>query len=274
MTNNPPIREMVKQSVAELGGRATNTQIRDAILARFPTVNTGSIYAQIAISSVNSPSRVHYPENLRPRIASDPRYDFLYRVGRGQVEFYDPARHGIWEILRDADGRLHVAVSEEGPAEELAPAPEEGYEGEAESVPTQFLFSLERQLRDFLAANIGSLGITDAPLSVYVDEAGQSGVEYPTGVGPVDILAVDARGDFVVFELKLGRGPDAAVGQLARYMGWTKRHLAGEHAVRGVIVARTVNEKLRYAASIMPNVSLFEYTMSFTLAAADEVRQP
>jgi len=37
MTNNPPVREMVKQSVKELGGRATNTQIRDAILARFPT---------------------------------------------------------------------------------------------------------------------------------------------------------------------------------------------------------------------------------------------
>ena len=78
---------------------------------------------------------------------------------------------------------------------------------------------------------------------------------------------------FVVFELKLDRGPDAAIGQIARYMGWVKHNLAGERSVRGVIVARTLDEKLRYAASVIPNITLFEYNVSFTLQSADEVSQ-
>jgi RecB family endonuclease NucS len=57
-------------------------------------------------------------------------------------------------------------------------------------------------------------------LSLYQDETGRDGIENRTDVGPIDILAVDTEGNFVVFELKLSRGPDYAMGQIARYMGW------------------------------------------------------
>src|SRR5208337_498229 len=47
---------------------------------------------------------------------------------------------------------------------------------------------------------------------------GRSGIEFPTAVGPIDILAIDASGDFFVFELKRARSPDHAIGQPTRYM--------------------------------------------------------
>ena len=59
--------------------------------------------------------------------------------------------------------------------------------------------------------------------------------------------------------------PDRALGQLARYMGWVKTHLAGGREVRGVVVARSIDEKLRYASCVIPNVALLEYEVQFKL---------
>jgi len=262
---------MIQWAIDELGGRATNAQIRKAILARYPEVNPDTINTQINICTVNSPSRIHLPENSKPRVATDPRYDFLFRIGRGEVERYDPARHGIWEIVKDADGRLRVVLSGDD-ADDVPDVEATSIDSdEVTESPPSLSFSLEQHLRDFLAANIGSLDIPGRPLSLHTDDAGRAGVEYRTEVGPIDILALDASGDFVVFELKLGLGPDAAVGQLARYMGWVRHALAGDRAVRGVIVARTVDEKLRYAASVIPNISLYEYAVSFTLQPVERL---
>src|SRR5208337_786081 len=52
---------------------------------------------------------------------------------------------------------------------------------------------------------------------------GRSGIEFPTAVGPIDILAIDASGDFFVFELKRARSPDHSIGQPTRYMGWVQQ---------------------------------------------------
>ncbi|MGH2585921.1 MAG: endonuclease NucS domain-containing protein [Dehalococcoidia bacterium] len=277
MATTPPVWQMIEQAIEALDGRASNIQIRDWVLDHYLAANRNTVNTQINILTVNSPSRVHLPENSKPRAATDPRYDLLYRVGRGEMELYDPTRHGAWEIRKGADGALEVGRAGKAPEPsaleaEFPAASRTIVEGTDSGAAQDFLFSLERHLRDVLAANLRSLDLPGAPLSIFTDDAGQSGVEYPTGVGPIDILAVDGDGNFVVFELKLGRGPDAAVGQLARYMGWVRRNLAGDRSVRGAIVAKTVDEKLRYAASILPDVSLFEYSVSFTLQPADEVR--
>ena len=275
MTTRPPVWSLIRDAIQQFGGRATNVQIRDAILARYPDVSPSTINNQITFVSVNSPSRVYARRSIHrgPRLANDPDYDLLFKHAGGELEWYDPTRHGIWAIVRDQDGRLRVALTDN----ESDPPPEDEDDqprtnpSEHSQSEEQFLFRLELQLRDFLAANIGSLSIEGAPLRLFESEAGRSGIEYPTGVGPIDVLAIDAQGALVIFELKLGRGPDATVGQLARYMGWVRAHLANERAVRGVIVAKTVDEKLRYAASIIPNVALFEYAMSFTLKPTDAV---
>jgi hypothetical protein len=44
-----------------------------------------------------------------------------------------------------------------------------------------------------------------------------------------------------------------------------KSTIGKEKNVRGVIVARSISENLRYAVSIIPGVTLFEYEVSFAL---------
>jgi hypothetical protein len=144
-----------------------------------------------------------------------------------------------------ADGLSDGALTDEPYLEELAS------------------FALEAQLRDFIVTNIARVPVGATRLRVYRDPLGRSGSEYPTAVGPIDILAVDDSGNFFVIELKLDRGPDRVLGQLARYMGWVKANLALHSEVRGVVVARSIDQKLRYAAGVMPNVTLLEYEIDF-----------
>jgi hypothetical protein len=132
-------------------------------------------------------------------------------------------------------------------------------------------FALEYQLRDFLAQNLNAITVEGKRLQLYVDPTGRDGIEFPSPVGPIDILAVDDSGAFVVFELKRARSPDQAIGQLARYMGWIRQTIGKGREVHGAIVAKTIPDNLRYAASVIPNVSLFEYEVEFHLKAAHEL---
>jgi endonuclease len=132
-------------------------------------------------------------------------------------------------------------------------------------------FGLEYQLRDFLAQNIHAFEVNARRLRLFVDPAGRDGVEYPTAVGPIDMLAVDDSGSFFVFELKRARIPDYAMGQLPRYMGWVRQTIGRDRTVNGVIVAKEISDALRYAVSVVPNVSLFEYEVVFTLRPAHEL---
>ena len=116
-----------------------------------------------------------------------------------------------------------------------------------------------------MAQNISSIDVDGRPLRLYVDPTGRDGIEFPSAVGPIDILAIDASGDFYVFELKRGHSPDHAIGQLARYMGWVKQTIGRGKQVNGVIVAKQITEHLRYAVSVMPHVTLFEYQVAFSL---------
>jgi len=130
-------------------------------------------------------------------------------------------------------------------------------------------FSLEYQLRDFIASNLATITINGRRLKLYVDQTGRDGIEFPTAVGPIDIVATDETGAIYVFELKRANTSDRAVGQLARYMGWVRQTIGRDRDVFGVIVAKTISENLRYAASVVPNVSLYEYDISFRLNQAN-----
>lgn len=129
-------------------------------------------------------------------------------------------------------------------------------------------FGLEYQLRDFLAQNLPSITVNGKRLRVYVDPTGRDGVEFSTAVGFIDILAIAEDGSFYVFELKRGRTPDYTIGQLMRYMGWVAKTIGVGKPVHGVVVSKQISESMRYAVCVVPNVSLFEYEVSFQLHPA------
>jgi len=82
-----PVREMIKNAVKELGGKANYSQIIEWVTKKYGDKNIGTIRAQTIACSVNQPSRVHYPENGKTR-ESDSRYDLFYSTGRGEVEVF------------------------------------------------------------------------------------------------------------------------------------------------------------------------------------------
>lgn len=141
-----------------------------------------------------------------------------------------------------------------------------------EMEPSEAYFGLEYQLRDFIAQNIGIIDIKGRRLRLYVDPTGRDGIEFQSAVGPIDILAVDDSGAFFVFELKRGRTPDYTIGQLTRYMGWVRQTIGKDREIYGVIVSKVISDNLRYAVSVIPNISLFEYEVEFHLKAAHDIQ--
>ena len=90
------------------------------------------------------------------------------------------------------------------------------------------------------------------------------GRQFKTEVGPIDLYARATNGDLVVIELKKGRVADKVFGQICRYMGCIKEHHAEEgEVVRGFIVGRAVDEKLKYAIKAVPigliSLQVFEF---------------
>lgn len=71
--------------------------------------------------------------------------------------------------------------------------------------------------------------------------------EYPTDVGPVDLLCADARGRTVAVEVKR-RGEVAGVEQLARYVERLD-HDPRLAPVRGILAAQTITPQARVLAA-------------------------
>jgi hypothetical protein len=79
------------------------------------------------------------------------------------------------------------------------------------------------------------------------------GRQHKTEVGPIDLYARATNGDLVVIELKKGRAADKVFGQICRYIGCIKEdHAEDGENVRGYIIGRQVDEKLRYATKAVP----------------------
>ena len=129
-------------------------------------------------------------------------------------------------------------------------------------------FVMEKYLEDFIEGNFDKINF-GANLELYQDEE-NTGRQYPTQVGNIDLLAIDkTKKEFVVIELKKGKSSDAVVGQILRYMGWVKENLAvneyGGYGVRGIIILKEKSDKLLYALKMLQNVSVFLYSVSFEL---------
>jgi len=241
---------MVKEAVQALGSLTTNVAVRDWILNKYPGTNLNTIQCQTIVCTVNHASRIHYPENKKPRLATS-QYDFLFRPDKGKLEWYDPAKHGQWSIAETDAGLLKVIPGDVEVETVDADACDSG-------------FAAEAHLRDYLALHLSDI---EHGLQLFTQDDGTDGIEFITDIGRIDILAVDVKGALVVIELKVDQTPDAVCGQLLRYMGWVKRRLAHGKPIRGIIIGQSISDRIRYAMADIPNVELREYELSLTLRA-------
>jgi hypothetical protein len=199
-----------------------------------------------------------HPEHMPPGIDSDPRKSNSHQ-------------------LRTGLKRMGWTMDESSTQVQLFPPGEQSWittlsEKEDEAPPADAVqtFAFETQLRDFIASNLHTIEIEGRKLSLFKGD-NRDGVEYPTPVGRIDILAVDSEGSLYIFELKRAESPDQVMGQLARYMGWAIGTIGSGKKVFGIIVAKGIGEKIRYARLAVPNVYLFEYQVAFELTPAHKL---
>jgi endonuclease len=207
--------------------------------------------------SVNSPRREHHA-GIKPGSG----HDLFFKLGPGQYRLWDPAKdpQPMYrpELMQARKGGA-VAAGAAAAAAVVSPTDDDADDAEPGGQSRRFAY--EADLKNYLARNLSAL---EKGLALYEDE-GLTGIEFDVGGRRIDILAVGSDGALVVVELKVERGYDRVLGQIARYMGYIKKNLAEGKPVRGIIVASDITEDLRIAASMIPDVRLVEYEISFRL---------
>lgn len=248
-------RALVKELVAELGLQPGQVLTTTRALAwfkdRYPRLQESTVREHLRLSSTNLPSRLHHP----PITASD---DVFFKLGPREYRLYEPGKDPapIHDLV-EGDVAREQELDRETEVEDLA---EEQAEERA-AVSSEFL--LENDLQRYLAENLEAV---EPGLRLY-EEDGVRGYEFDAGGRRIDILAVDRNGSLVVLELKVSRGYDRVVGQLLRYVNWVRQNLAEDgQRVRGIILCRTMTDDLRLACASLPDVELFEYSLSVTVS--------
>ena len=251
----PFVWQMIREAVNANGNKLSTIQLKDWVLETYPGTNVNTLLNQIIICTVNHESRIHYKENQRPR-RSQEAIDFLFRPAAGKLELYDPRIHGVWEIAQNEHGVLSVReVKENGRERKNEEHICNGY--------------IDRShLRLYLAKN---LDLIQEDLELYVDLFGNDGVEYKTEFGPIDLLAVDKKGSFVIVEIQSDTYPDASSGHLLKYKNWVKRHLAFGKPVRSYLIGPQIPEHIRYSLAECPDVFLKEYQLSLKLKEVPKI---
>ncbi|MCI0407986.1 MAG: endonuclease NucS [Acidobacteria bacterium] len=156
-------------------------------------------------------------------------------------------------------------MPETGPVPHAVPTPE----AEPIREPTSEIpLGLEKQLEDFLASN---LPLIEPGLALCRDDEGREGKQYPTDVGLIDLLCRRPNGDLLVVELKRSKSSDVAVGQISRYIGWVKRHVATDEAVSGLILTHDRDESLEYAVLAHPNLALRYFRLRLELVSEEQL---
>ncbi len=214
---------------------------------KYPDIKSNTVSMHVKGMAVNDPSRKHHPS-----IYAGSGHDLFFKVGRGQFRLWNadldpPPKYGdaFDEQTEPGEDERQTAESQDRQDEQA---------GSAE-------FSLESHLRDYLSRNLNVIG----PGLKLHEEEGLRGVEFAVGGRFIDLLARSTDGGFVVIELKVSKGYDRVVGQVLRYMGWVREHLAEGRPVRGVVVASKITDDLKLAASCIPDVALMEYSLSFAV---------
>jgi hypothetical protein len=242
-----PVRELLADAVAQLEHPSRPGDYVDWFALHYPDVKDNTVRMHITAFTANDRNRRHHA-NARRRQA------LLFKRSDDRLEPYDETRHGSFDEFGEPRESSQLSTR---PDFKSKPAPD-ATEDEA-----AMEFLLENYLEDFLASNWRLID-WGRPLEIY---DGGVGHQFSTPVGRLDFLCRDlSTGTLVAVELKRGRPTDQVVGQLARYMGWLRNHLAAPgQSVEGIIVAHDIDPKLQYAATAVPGTTVMAYEISFRL---------
>jgi endonuclease len=249
MLYDRPVRELLRDAAKELPSPTTTNDIISWFAHKYPLVKRTTVAAHITGLTANDRNRHHY---------SVSRYDPIFtRTSGGSLGLYDADIHlEDEETIIDDDAIDDLRDPEDEPAVNSAAAE----------------FVLEAHLEEFLLGNWTAVN-WGRPLHIWQSADGTSGHQLSTPVGRLDLLCIDTTtNDLVVVELKRGHSADRVVGQVARYMGWVRTHLAAAgQGVEGIVVAREHDDRLRYAAAALPGLTIFNYTVTFELQPVPEL---
>ncbi len=237
--------DAIREVFANETGVLSTNQVADKIYAKYTEQpwKKSTMSAHLIGLSVNHPSGHHYPWARKQA--------FLFSLGNGRYRCWNPEQDGKWVDAKDGP---RLVDDNEGEVTE------NGYTMETGSFTSSV--SLERDLEKSLVIDLGQL---EHGLKLYQQE-GLFGNQLDTGVvGRIDILALDKDNNYVVIELKAGEADDRVCGQIMRYMGWVQRELINKgETVRGIIVASSFHERIKYAVDAAPNIKLKRYEVQFT----------
>ncbi|MDF2119629.1 endonuclease NucS [Roseiarcaceae bacterium H3SJ34-1] len=95
--------------------------------------------------------------------------------------------------------------------------------------------------------------------------AADGGVEQHVATGRIDILAKDAKGQFVVIELKAGRCPTGALEQALGYAQSLNDERPGIGPIRVILIASEFSDRTRAAAKRISDLQLktYEFSLQF-----------
>ena len=133
--------------------------------------------------------------------------------------------------------------------------------------PATVRFGLEKYLQEFLRDNWSRTELGESWKLHEEDGDPEAGYEYPCDIGRIDLLArhtTEPR--WLVIELKRNQTSDQTVGQVMRYMGWVRKHLARpEDRVEGLIIAHEADASIGYALDVSKDIRLRLYEVNFRL---------
>src|SRR5262245_24679848 len=125
-----------------------------------------------------------------------------------------------------------------------------------------------QQVRNLLAEDPGLL---EPGLVLVRDANSPRGVDYPTDVGTIDLLARDAAGVLVVVTVAKGGSGSDLVAEILQRIGWVRKHVAKtREGVRGLVVMDEAPASLSYAAAAVADTVGFRiYRLKLSFEKVD-----
>jgi len=216
-----------------------------------PEVKRATIIPLYQSMAVNNPGRIHHA-SVRP----GNNRDLFFNEGQG--------RYRRWDKKKDPPPIYR--------REDEAPLRSRAARGEA------LEFQSEAALQFSVARNLEAV---EPGLKLWSAGRGREdekspGVEFDTGEGRIDILAVDKNGNLVVIELKVSTVKPQAVGQILAYIGWVEENLAEgrqKGAVRGIILGGGMRAGVASALEqVQPRVDLKDYALKIEVRDSGKKR--